>query len=87
MGQTGGGYVADATGVVAWLRPEHRIHAARGPASPNVPLSKGGTSLQGGPTFAASAEAGFADQPHLNRWFTRYLGITPAAYRRALVTR
>jgi AraC-like DNA-binding protein len=39
---------------------------------------------QGRPIAQAAAEAGFADQPHLNRWFTRYLGITPAAYRRAL---
>ena len=29
----------------------------------------------------AAAEAGFADQPHLTRWFRRYYGITPAAYR------
>ena len=42
---------------------------------------------QGRPIAEAAAEAGFADQPHLNRWFTRYLGITPASYRRALVTR
>jgi AraC-like DNA-binding protein len=42
---------------------------------------------EGRPIAEAAAEAGFADQPHLNRWFTRYLGITPAAYRRALVTR
>ena len=40
----------------------------------------------GRPIAEAAAEAGFTDQPHLNRWFTRYLGITPAAYRRALVT-
>ena len=39
---------------------------------------------QGRPIAQAAAEAGFADQAHLNRWFTRYLGITPAAYRRAL---
>lgn len=41
---------------------------------------------EGRPIAAAAAESGFTDQPHLNRWFTRYLGITPAAYRRALVT-
>ncbi len=28
---------------------------------------------------------GFADQSHLTRWFTRYLGITPARYRRAVL--
>jgi AraC-like DNA-binding protein len=31
----------------------------------------------------AAAEAGFADQPHLTRWFRRYYGITPAAYQAA----
>jgi AraC-like DNA-binding protein len=27
---------------------------------------------------------GFADQAHLTRWFVRYFGVTPAAYRRAV---
>ncbi|OKI07065.1 AraC family transcriptional regulator [Streptomyces sp. CB02056] len=31
-----------------------------------------------------AAEAGFADQAHLTRWFTRTYGVTPAAYRTAL---
>jgi AraC-like DNA-binding protein len=31
----------------------------------------------------AAIEAGFADQAHLTRWFRRYYGITPGAYRRA----
>lgn len=31
----------------------------------------------------AAAEAGFADQAHLTRWFTRIYGVTPAAYRTA----
>ena len=30
-----------------------------------------------------AAEAGFADQAHLTRWFRRYYGITPAAYQRS----
>jgi AraC-like DNA-binding protein len=34
----------------------------------------------------AAAEAGFADQAHLTRWFTRTYGVTPAAYRTALHT-
>ena len=56
MGQTGGGYVAGATGVVAWLSPEHRIHAARGPASPKIFHSpKGGTPRQRGPAFTPSS--------------------------------
>jgi AraC-like DNA-binding protein len=32
----------------------------------------------------AAAEAGFADQAHLTRWFRRYYGVTPGAYRAAL---
>ncbi|WP_461297183.1 AraC family transcriptional regulator [Streptomyces harbinensis] len=31
----------------------------------------------------AATSCGFADQPHLTRWFTRVYGITPATYRRA----
>jgi AraC-like DNA-binding protein len=31
----------------------------------------------------AAAEAGFADQAHLTRWFRRYYGVTPGAYRAA----
>jgi AraC-like DNA-binding protein len=32
----------------------------------------------------AAAEAGFADQAHLTRWFRRYYGVTPGAYRSAV---
>ncbi|MFD5393342.1 helix-turn-helix domain-containing protein [Streptomyces sp. NPDC127097] len=32
----------------------------------------------------AAAEASFADQTHLPRWFTRTCSVTPAAYRPAL---
>ena len=32
----------------------------------------------------AAAEAGFADQAHLTRWFRRYYGVTPGAYRSAM---
>jgi AraC-like DNA-binding protein len=31
----------------------------------------------------AAAASGFADQPHLTRWFRRCYGITPGAYRAA----
>jgi AraC-like DNA-binding protein len=34
----------------------------------------------------AAAEAGFADQPHLTRWFRRYYGVTPAAYQTVYLT-
>ena len=32
----------------------------------------------------AAAEAGFADQAHLTRWFRRHYGVTPAAFQAAL---
>jgi AraC-like DNA-binding protein len=31
-----------------------------------------------------AAQAGFADQAHLTRWFRRYYGVTPGAYRGAV---
>jgi AraC-like DNA-binding protein len=31
-----------------------------------------------------AADAGFADQAHLTRWFRRYYGVTPGAYRVAV---
>ncbi|MFB7895091.1 AraC family transcriptional regulator [Streptomyces xiamenensis] len=37
----------------------------------------------GTPPAEAAATCGFADQPHLTRWFTRVYGITPATYRAA----
>jgi AraC-like DNA-binding protein len=40
--------------------------------------------LTGGAAPArVAAEVGFADQSHLTRWFSRYYGITPGAYRDA----
>jgi AraC-like DNA-binding protein len=39
---------------------------------------------QGTPPAQAAAEAGFADQAHLTRWFRRYYGVTPGAYRAAV---
>jgi AraC-like DNA-binding protein len=35
------------------------------------------------PPTRAAVEAGFADQAHLTRWFRRYYGVTPGAYRLA----
>jgi len=39
--------------------------------------------IQGVTPAVAAAEAGFADQAHLTRWFQRYYGVTPGAYRAA----
>ncbi|MBB4701174.1 AraC-like DNA-binding protein [Sphaerisporangium siamense] len=39
--------------------------------------------VQGRPLAEVAAETGFTDQSHLTRWFTRYFGVTPGAYRRA----
>jgi AraC-like DNA-binding protein len=36
------------------------------------------------PPSVAAAETGFADQAHLTRWFRRYYGVTPGAYRGAV---
>jgi AraC-like DNA-binding protein len=49
-----------------------RIRAARGLLSAGV-----------SPALAA-AEAGFADQAHLTRWFRRYYGVTPGIYQVAV---
>jgi AraC-like DNA-binding protein len=38
----------------------------------------------GRPAAEAAAMAGFADQAHLTRWFVRYFGLTPSAYRLAV---
>jgi AraC-like DNA-binding protein len=37
----------------------------------------------GRPAAEVAAAVGFADQAHLTRWFRRYYGITPGAYRTA----
>jgi AraC-like DNA-binding protein len=37
----------------------------------------------GTPIGEAAAQAGFADQAHLSRWFSRCYGITPGRYARA----
>jgi len=51
-----------------------RVRAARRLLSAGVPPAR------------AAAEAGFADQAHLTRWFRRYYGVTPGAYRAAAGT-
>ncbi|WP_240506424.1 AraC family transcriptional regulator [Thermoactinospora rubra] len=38
---------------------------------------------RGEPIGEVAAVTGFADQSHLTRWFGRYFGITPGAYREA----
>jgi AraC-like DNA-binding protein len=55
----------------AWLA-QHRVARAR-------------ALLDRGHGLAETAAlAGFADQPHLTRWFRRVVGITPGAYRNAV---
>jgi AraC-like DNA-binding protein len=39
---------------------------------------------QGWPISDAAIQAGFADQSHLSRWFTRCYGVTPGRYQRAI---
>jgi AraC-like DNA-binding protein len=36
------------------------------------------------PLANVALESGFADQSHLNRWFMRFFGITPAQYRNSV---
>jgi AraC-like DNA-binding protein len=50
----------------------------------SVPRHPGELESRGVPPAAAAAEAGFADQAHLTRWFRRYYGITPGGYRGAV---
>ncbi|WEB45414.1 AraC family ligand binding domain-containing protein [Streptomyces yunnanensis] len=59
------------------------ILADAAPGTAGLPLFD--TPVVDNPALArgAAAEAGFADQAHLTRWFTRTYGITPAAYRTA----
>jgi AraC-like DNA-binding protein len=38
---------------------------------------------RGLPAASVAADVGFADQAHLTRWFSRYYGVTPAAFQRA----
>jgi AraC-like DNA-binding protein len=35
----------------------------------------------------AAALTGFADQPHLTRWFRRVVGVTPGVYRNSVQDR
>jgi AraC-like DNA-binding protein len=43
-----------------------------------------GLLADGIPPALAAARAGFADQAHLTRWFRRYYGVSPGAYRAAM---
>ncbi|MFG1877526.1 AraC family transcriptional regulator [Sphaerisporangium sp. NPDC049003] len=43
--------------------------------------------VQGHSLAEIAAMTGFTDQSHLTRWFARYFGVTPGAYRRAVATR
>lgn len=63
----------DAVGMppYAWLA-QHRVQRARG-------LLRAGLR----PAEVAGL-VGFADQAHLNRWFRRVVGVTPAVYRNSV---
>lgn len=65
---------AAATGLTphAYLM-QRRLHLARCLIQTGVPLAQ------------AAAEAGFADQSHMTRLFSRCYGVTPAAYARAVM--
>ena len=39
--------------------------------------------MRGGRLAEVATRLGFADQAHLTRWFRRYYGVTPGAYRAA----
>lgn len=41
---------------------------------------------EGRPLAEIAVMAGFTDQSHLTRWFTRCFGVTPGAYRRAVTS-
>ncbi|HEX6453238.1 MAG TPA: AraC family transcriptional regulator [Trebonia sp.] len=45
-----------------------------------------GLLAAGIPPATVAAEAGFADQAHLTRWFRRYYGVTPGAYQAAVLS-
>jgi AraC family transcriptional regulator len=47
-------------------------------------LTAAGEQIVGGsqPLAQVACEAGFADQAHLTRWFSRVIGLTPGALRR-----
>ena len=80
------GELADAVGV----HPTHlaRVFRARyglsvGEYGRRVRLAWAATEIARGdtPLAAIATEAGFADQSHFTRAFTRYVGVTPARYR------
>ncbi|GGX75703.1 helix-turn-helix domain-containing protein [Streptomyces hiroshimensis] len=73
------------------LRAERGFRAAYGFASSeyqgDLRLRRARALLaEGTAPSTAAAEAGFADQAHLTRWFTRTYGVTPASYRMALMS-
>ncbi|MCY9783203.1 AraC family ligand binding domain-containing protein [Nocardiopsis sp. EMB25] len=79
--------LADAVG-----RSRHTVHRAFRAVEGMAPgdyrrqlrLRRARTLITAGaPLAEAAAHAGFADQSHLTRWFTRYYGVTPGVYRAA----
>ncbi|MDX2806327.1 AraC family transcriptional regulator, partial [Streptomyces scabiei] len=55
----------------AWLA-QYRVSRAR------ALLETGGRPAE------VAGQVGFADQAHMTRWFSRVLGVTPAAYRNSV---
>lgn len=61
---------------LAYGLPPHRYQVAA-----RIARAKG-LLLAGVPPADTAAQAGFADQAHLNRWFRRLVGVPPGAYHR-----
>lgn len=77
---------ADAPSVRPWPRAPGPVGSAGLPllSSTLEQPAAARTLSEGTAPSMAAAEAGFADQAHLTRWFTRTYGVTPATYRSTL---
>jgi hypothetical protein len=73
-------------GMVMAFNPDdpHDGHAATGGGFTYRSGTPPGASRRRARWGRGPIQAGFADQAHLTRWFRRYYGITPGAYRSAV---